>query len=123
MGINWADIQPLHVFVKKSDSAYIIKAMNTQRLITEYSKLITLQNCLKFYIHTLEILDDVVIGYEIVTDMNSFKLTAVGRKHLVFGTPDLKPRRPHELYEDSHLSIFKFGKDNFLFLSKNRDYD
>lgn len=116
--INWEVINSLHTFVNISENSFILKAMNTKRLITDYSKLITLGNSLNFYIHTLESLDDVIIGYKIVSKNDSFKFVTINKKYLVYGTSDLYLRKPKDIYEDDHLKVFKYGKDNFLFLSK-----
>jgi len=113
--IKWGLVKNISSFTYYSNNKYVVKLINTQRLVTEHTKNYTFGNKLFLYAHTLKSSENVIVGYEIKHN-DSFSLIVVQNSYILFGSRSIKSHIPKKIYEDGHLNIFKFNINNFLFV-------
>ena len=113
--IKWRLIKNLSSFTYYSINKYTVKLINTERLVTEYTKDYVFGNKLFLYVHTLKSSENVIIGYEL-KHKESFSLIVLQNKYMLFGSRSMKTHSPKKVYDDGYLSVFKFNINNFLFV-------
>ncbi|HUS51358.1 MAG TPA: hypothetical protein VMZ91_14410 [Candidatus Paceibacterota bacterium] len=117
--IDWKTIKDVYSFTCfEKDTHYVLKTMDTKRLITKHSDCIFSNNKISVFIHELESSKEAIVGYEIVRKYN-FPLVVENNYFVLFGTSDFDAHNSKILYNDTYLRIFKFDTYNFLLVCKS----
>lgn len=115
--IVWKNISNLSSFYKFSEDSFVLKVMNSKRLITQPFRVHELNKKLFLKLHILNTLDTIIVGYEIEKKFD-FPFVVFSDGYLLFGTNSLRSSSFTVLYEDSYLKVLGFSRSNFLFISK-----
>jgi len=116
--IDWKTIKNVYSFTCfEKDTHYVLKIMDTKRLITKCSNCIFSNNKVSIFIHELKSSKEAIVGYEVIKKYN-FSLVVKNDYFILLGTSDFNVHPPKILYDDTYLRIFKFDPYNFLVVCK-----